>query len=53
MDERKPQVPSPHGIYPNTCVTCKCNLFSSNIPQCVNCLKLDKDGDRFPLWEKE
>lgn len=35
-----------------TCATCKSKLLSSYVKVCVECLKKDKPGNRFPNWEK-
>lgn len=43
--------PDKYGIYKNVCTNCKYGKLSSNIPTCVQCLKEDAPGNRFPLWE--
>jgi hypothetical protein len=35
----------------STCATCKRGNLSSNLKECVDCLKKDKPGNRFPNWE--
>lgn len=36
-----------------TCVTCVRGNLSSYLYLCVECLKKDKPGNRFPNWEKK
>lgn len=35
-----------------TCANCKYGKLSANLPQCVACLKEDKEGNRFPRYVK-
>ena len=36
-----------------TCATCKRGKLSSNLKECVDCLKRDNKDNRFPNWNKE
>lgn len=40
----------PFGVLRKTCRTCLRGALSSYITECVECLKKDKPGDRFPNW---
>ena len=53
MDKKIPQVPNAWGIYPQTCSNCRYNTLSSFVEKCVKCMREDKPGDRFPMWESK
>jgi hypothetical protein len=41
------------GLAYSTCSSCKFRHLSSYVERCVNCLKEDEPGNRFPKYERE